>query len=84
VNGSDPAYEAEHVREALATDPRVNAPELRVRIGAGIVHVDGVVPTAERRAAIEAVVAELCPGFRVDDRTTIADYTPERGVETLP
>jgi hypothetical protein len=77
-------YEAEHVREALAADPRVNAPELRVRIGAGIVHVDGVVPTHDRRAAIEAVVRELCPGYRLDDRTTVADYDASRGVETLP
>ena len=76
-------YQAEHVREALAADPRVNAPELRVRIGVGIVHVDGVVPTRERQAAIEAVVVELCPGYQVDDRTTVADYDPAQRVETI-
>jgi osmotically-inducible protein OsmY len=76
-------YQAEHVREALAADPRVNAPELQVRIGAGIVHVDGVVPTHARRAAIEVVVQELCPGFRLDDRTTVAEYGPDQGMETI-
>lgn len=76
-------YQAEHVREALAADPRVNAPELRVRIGVGIVHVDGVVPTRERQAAIEAVVGELCSGYRVDDRTTVAEYDPAESVETI-
>lgn len=76
-------YEVAHVKEALATDPRVNAPELTVRIGAGIVHVDGVVPTEQRREGVKAVVAELCPGFDIDDRTTVSTYPPEKDAETL-
>jgi hypothetical protein len=64
-------YLAEHVREALATDERVNEPELDVEIQDGRVIVTGAVPTEERRAAIEAVVVDCCPGLEVDNRTTV-------------
>ena len=68
------AYVAEHVREKLATDERVNEPELEVQVVGGRVFVTGVVPTDERRSAVGAVVAECCPDLEVENRTTIARY----------
>jgi len=68
------AYVAEHVREALATDERVNEPELEVQVVGDRVFVTGVVPTDERRSAVGDVVAECCPGLEVENRTTVARY----------
>jgi hypothetical protein len=67
-------YVAEHVREKLATDERVNEPELEVQVVGGRVFVTGVVPTDERRSAVGVVVAECCPDLEVENRTTIARY----------
>ena len=68
------AYVAEHVREALATDERVNEPELEVQVVGGRVFVTGVVPSDERRSAVGDVVAECCPDLEVENRTTVARY----------
>ena len=68
------AYVAEHVRESLATDERVNEPELEVQVVGGRVFVTGVVPTDERRDAVGDVVAERCPDLEVENRTTVARY----------
>jgi osmotically-inducible protein OsmY len=68
------AYVAEHIREALATDDRVNEPELEVQVVGGRVFVTGVVPTDERRAAVGEVVSECCPDLEVENRTTVARY----------
>jgi osmotically-inducible protein OsmY len=72
------AYVAAHVQEALARDQRVNEPELEVQVVNGRVYVTGVVPTNERREAVEAVVRECCPEFEVENQTTVARY-PEAG-----
>lgn len=71
-------YVAAHVQEALARDPRVNEPELEVQVVSRRVFVTGVVPTNERREAIEAVVREMSPDLVVENQTTVARY-PEAG-----
>jgi hypothetical protein len=71
-------YTAEHIRQALASDSRVNEPELRVQVVAGRVVVTGDVPTEERRAAIPEVVAEVDPELVVDNQTTVTGTAPER------
>jgi osmotically-inducible protein OsmY len=71
-------YVAAHVQEALARDPRVNEPELEVQVVNGRVFVTGVVPTNERREAIEAVVHDVSPELDVENQTTVARY-PEAG-----
>lgn len=71
-------YVAAHVQEALARDPRVNEPELEVQVVNGRVFVTGVVPTNERREAIEAVVHDVSPESDVENQTTVARY-PEAG-----
>jgi osmotically-inducible protein OsmY len=71
-------YVAAHVQEALARDPRVNEPELEVQVVNGRVFVTGVLPTDERRKAVEAVVRDVYPDFDVENHTTVARY-PEAG-----
>lgn len=70
-------YLAAHLQEALARDPRVNEPELQVVVVAGRIHVTGVVPTEERRAAIDAVLRERCGDeLEIENRTTVGRYPP--------
>jgi osmotically-inducible protein OsmY len=77
-----PDYRAEHIRAALARDPRVQEPELGVEVHGGRALVTGIVPTPARRSAIEAVVRETCPDLGVDNLVTIVAYSeppaPER------
>ncbi len=72
---SDPkgeqGYVAEHIRQALAGDPRVNEPELRVQVVAGRVVITGDLPTEERRRAIADVVHDVSPDLAVDNQTTV-------------
>ncbi|HEX6330183.1 MAG TPA: BON domain-containing protein [Actinomycetota bacterium] len=76
-------YTAAHVQEALAQDRRVNEPELEVQIVGNRVFVTGTVPTAERRDAVAEVVRERCPGFEVENRTTVAHYPDADGAERV-
>lgn len=76
-------YVAAHVQEALARDPRVNEPELEVQVVNGRVFVTGVVPTQERKDAVEAVVHECCPEFEIENRTTVARYPQADGTERV-
>ena len=70
-------YATEHIRQALASDPRVNEPELRVNVVAGRVVITGDVPTEERKRAITVVVGEVYPDVVVDDQTNVvADFVP--------
>jgi osmotically-inducible protein OsmY len=45
----------------LATDARVNALDVRVRVRGGKFHLTGQVPTEARRRAVEEVVSEVLP-----------------------
>jgi BON domain len=82
TEGEPSDYRAEHIRAALAVDPRVHDPELDVHVQGGRVLVTGTVPTPDRRSAIEAVVRETCPDLDVDNLVTVVAYTeppaPER------
>jgi hypothetical protein len=77
------AYLREHVRQALATDERVNEPELDVEVEGDRILVTGVVPTDERRAAVTEVVRSCCPELDVDNRTTVAERRPTSKRERL-
>ena len=65
------AYTAAHVQEALARDGRVGELGIAVEISDGMVSVQGVVPTEERRAAIEEVLGELLPEHEVRNRIIV-------------
>jgi osmotically-inducible protein OsmY len=75
---SDVAYLATHLQEALAQDPRVHEPQLRVAIRGGRVQVTGDVPTAERKEAVTDVIRELQPSLEVENliEVTAADAEP--------
>jgi osmotically-inducible protein OsmY len=76
-------YTAAHVQETLARDPRVNEPELEVKVVHGRVFVTGVVPTEGRRTAVADVVRECCPGLEVENRTTVVRHEETGGTERL-
>jgi hypothetical protein len=76
-------FVAEHIHDALGRDERVSAPELRITVEHGHVHIDGVVATAARKDAIPLVVAEGWPELVVDDRTTIADFEHDGRIEVV-
>jgi len=58
------------LQEALAGDTRVNAQDIRVVVTGGRIQLIGQVSTAERRAAVNQVVAEVLPGLPVRNELT--------------
>jgi hypothetical protein len=79
----DEPFLSEHIHDALGRDARVSAPELRVTVEHGHVHIDGVVATAARKEAIPVVVGEGWPQLAVDDRTTVADFEHDGRIEVV-
>ena len=65
------AYTAAHVQEALARDGRVGELGIAVDIADGMVVVQGVVPTEERRDAIEEVIREMLPDHEIRNRIAV-------------
>ena len=76
-------YEVQHLREALATDPRVGELELEVRAVAGKLFISGTVPTEERRRAIDVVAREVVPEVTVCNETAVPRFTDPPGPERL-
>lgn len=64
-------YLVEHLREALAQDPRVNELELEVTLAGGKVFVSGTVGTNGRRDAVTDVLRELVPEREVVNQTSV-------------
>src|SRR5437868_10518981 len=64
---------AAHLRQALATDPRVNEPHLSVAVTADDIVVSGQVATAGRRRAVEAVLDELVGAAHVRNEVEVLD-----------
>jgi osmotically-inducible protein OsmY len=80
---SEPRYEQERIRQALATDPRVGEPELSVDLVAGRVLVTGTVPSEKVREAVDEVVSEVAPGVALDNRVSVASKDEPSGEETI-
>ena len=79
-------YGEEALRQILATDTRVLEPELHVEIVGDTVVVTGVVPTEERRRAIDQVLAEhtgTLGAMGVDNRTEVASFPPPSTQERI-
>jgi hypothetical protein len=76
-------YEVQHLREALATDPRVGELELEVRAVAGKLFISGSVPTEERRRAIDEVAREVVPEATVCNETAVQRFAGPPGPERL-
>lgn len=83
MNDQPPEYAVAHVREALATDPRVNELNLEVTIHGEKVFVTGVVATVQRRAAVTLVIEELLPGMDVHNETDVAQVAGTPEVESI-
>jgi len=79
VSGSGRAaevYREQHVREALARDPRVNELGISVRLASGKLFLAGAVASDERRRAAAAVVAELCPDLEIHNGLRVPPLAP--------
>ncbi|TMD11016.1 MAG: BON domain-containing protein [Chloroflexi bacterium] len=64
-------YLAEHVRDSLIHDPRVNEQDVLVRIKERRVFLGGNVSTRELREAISVVARELLPDYEIVNETTL-------------
>lgn len=84
--GAPAEYLVGHIEDALARDPRVTEQGLRVQVSGAppTVVVTGTVVSERHKAALAEVLAELLPGARLDDQTTVADYPEPQEVEELP
>lgn len=78
-----PEYVAEHVRQALTTDPRTLEQGLDVRVVGDEVYVSGTVSSAERCEAVTDVAAEAAPGRRVHNEVTVAEPTDRHTTERI-
>ncbi len=76
-------YQAEHVRQALAADPRVSALGLEIEIGDAEVWVRGLVATKARRDAALEIVRAACGECVVRDGLEVVSLTLEPDEEQL-
>jgi osmotically-inducible protein OsmY len=76
-------YLASKLEDALATDPRVNALDVKVRIRGDKIHLTGDIPTEERRGAATQVVTELASGLEVLNELTVYELNPTTSAEAI-
>jgi len=82
--GDEPKqYVVGRVREALATDPRVNELDIAVTVSGRKIFLTGDVATPERKEAIAIVVAETLPGYDVHNETSVRHYAERQDAEEL-
>ena len=77
------SYDAEHIREQLIADPRVNALDVQVELSGGALVVTGNASSEERRTVIGQVVAELAPGIDVRNDVSLVKFTEPTGQEIV-
>jgi osmotically-inducible protein OsmY len=63
------------LQEALATDARVGAQDIKINIAHGRVHLTGQVPTEERRDAVQRITEEVAPGLDVRNEITVLELS---------
>jgi len=66
-------YVVEHIRSALATDERLSALDVEVRVQANQVSLIGSVQSHERRQAIEAIARSVVPRHDVVNLVEVVD-----------
>jgi osmotically-inducible protein OsmY len=76
-------YVVQHVREALAADPRVSELHVEVTVAGDRVFITGAVPSEERRTVIAALVEELLPDHDVSNHVTVEPISGVPDVEKL-
>ena len=67
------AYVVEHVRQALATDPRTLVQGLKVTRHGDSVVVSGTVSSESRRVSVGEVASEVAAAFRVCNEIVVVD-----------
>lgn len=77
-------YLAEHVREALAQDPRVSELDVTVEIDHETVVLSGTVASSERQEAAAEIARDLLPDHQVRNETAVADFDESTDVEHFP
>lgn len=77
-------YLAQHVREALAHDPRVAGLGISVTLEPGAVRLSGQVATEERRQTLAIVAADVLNGHEVRNEVTVTACDEPDDVENLP
>lgn len=78
------AYVVEHIREALAHDPRVAELGITVSVSGGTVFLTGDVATPERKEAVAEVVRPLVRGRLLHNALTVAVPIETEDQETIP
>lgn len=76
-------YVIEHVRQALATDPRTSVQGLKVTCHGDSVVVAGTVASEARREAVGEVAAEIATAFRVSNEIVVVDAADHHRAEEV-
>ena len=77
------SYDAEHIRERLIKDPRVNELDVQVQLAGTALVLTGNVATEERRQSVADVVAELAPGVEVRNDVSVTSFTEPTDQEVV-
>lgn len=77
-------YLVEHVRDALAHDPRIAELGISVTLEHGQAYLAGEVTTERRRQAIATVASELLPDHEITNQVTVTTCCGPDEVEMLP
>jgi osmotically-inducible protein OsmY len=78
-----PEYLAEHIRQAITTDPRTVEQGIDVRVVGDEVYLSGTVTSAERRDGVGDVAAELAEGRPVHNQVEVAEPTDRHTTERI-
>lgn len=76
-------YLVPHLQEALATDCRTAALDIRLNLGGKKISVKGEASSEEQRRAIEEVIRVSAQGFEVDNQVRLTDITPPQAEEIV-
>jgi Flp pilus assembly secretin CpaC len=77
-------YLVEHVRDALAHDPRVGELDVTVEVEGETVVLSGSLSSPERRQAAAEVARDLLPDHQVRNETSVAEFDEPTEAEHLP
>lgn len=77
-------YLVAHVREALASDPRVAELNVDVAVAGRKIFLTGTVATTGHREAVSEVVGELLPDYEIFNETSAPDLAAPGEPEELP
>jgi hypothetical protein len=78
-----PKYVGEHVRQAIATDPRTTEQGIGVRVVGDQIFLSGEVGSGDRRDAIGQVAAEVAPDHRICNEVAVTSAGDQHTTERL-